>query len=133
MQGRVDRGSIGGRLGRQILDEVEKMFDWWGEVRDGKLERAVFQQNMLSVRATVERLLLAGSTTAKKKTAGMCTEILKLKVALWTFVDHEGVEPTNNVGERAIRPAVMWRKGCLGTDSEQGSRFEERILTTVAT
>ena len=27
----------------------------------------------------------------------------------------------------------MWRKGCLGTDSEQGSRFVERIVTTVAT
>lgn len=133
MQGMVDRGGVGGRLGRQMLDEVEKMFDWWAEVRDGKLERAVFQQNMLSVRATVERLLLAGSTTAEKKTAGMCAEILKLKVALWTFVDHEGVEPTNNVGERAVRPAVMWRKGCFGTDSERGSRFVERILTTVAT
>ena len=88
---------------------------------------------MIPVRATIERLLLAGSTTAEKKTAGMCAEILKLKVALWTFVDHEGVEPTNNVGERAIRPAVMWRKGCFGTDSERGSRFVERILTTVAT
>ena len=43
-----------------------------------------------------------------------------------------GVEPTNNVAERALRPAVLWRKGNFGTDSEAGSRFAERLLTVVA-
>ena len=45
----------------------------------------------------------------------------------------EGVEPTNNGAERALRPAVLWRKGSFGSDSEAGSRFAERILTVVAT
>ena len=43
-----------------------------------------------------------------------------------------GVEPTNNGAERALRPAVLWRKGCFGSDSEAGSRFAERRLTVVA-
>ena len=43
------------------------------------------------------------------------------------------VEPTNHSAERAIRPAVLWRKGSFGTDSAQGSRFVERILTVVTT
>jgi transposase len=42
------------------------------------------------------------------------------------------VEPTNNAAERALRPAVLWRKGSLGSDSEAGSRFAERLLTVVA-
>jgi len=43
------------------------------------------------------------------------------------------VEPTNNAAERAVRPAVLWRKGCYGTDSQEGSRFVERILTVTTT
>ena len=43
------------------------------------------------------------------------------------------MEPTNNVAERALRPAVLWRQGCFGADSEAGSRFAERLLTVVAT
>jgi transposase len=48
---------------------------------------------------------------------------------LWSFVWHEGVEPTNNAAERALRHAVLWRKGSSGTDSQRGSRFVERILS----
>ena len=42
------------------------------------------------------------------------------------------MELTNNVAERALRPAVLWRKGSFGSDSEVGSRFAERLLTVVA-
>ncbi len=42
------------------------------------------------------------------------------------------MEPTNNGAERALRPAVLWRKGSFGSDSEAGSRFVERLLTVVA-
>jgi len=52
--------------------------------------------------------------------------------ALWTFARVEGVEPTYNVAERALRPAVLWRKGCFGADSAAGCRFGERLLTVVA-
>ncbi|MGC8642601.1 MAG: hypothetical protein ACP5XB_22315 [Isosphaeraceae bacterium] len=38
--------------------------------------------------------------------------------ALWTFVHHEGVEPTNNASERAPRHAVIWRRISGGTDKE---------------
>jgi len=43
----------------------------------------------------------------------------------------EGVEPTNNAAERALRHAVCWRKTSFGTDSAAGSRFVERMLTTI--
>ena len=43
------------------------------------------------------------------------------------------MEPTNNAAERALRPAVLWRKGSYGTQSEAGSRFVERLLTVSAT
>jgi transposase len=45
----------------------------------------------------------------------------------------DGVEPKNNAAERAVQPAVLWRKGCFGTQSETGSRFVERLLAVSAT
>jgi transposase len=52
---------------------------------------------------------------------------------LWTFVYHEGVEPTNNLAERAARHPVIWRRISHVTQSEKGSLFVERILTVHAT
>jgi transposase len=59
--------------------------------------------------------------------------ILKRREALWTFVQVAGVEPTNNAAERSIRPGVLWRKGSFGTQSEEGSRFVESMMTVVST
>jgi transposase len=52
---------------------------------------------------------------------------------LWTFLRVQGIEPTNNAAERALRHAVIWRRISGGTASESGSRFVERMLTVVAT
>ena len=62
-----------------------------------------------------------------------CRQLTKWWAALWTFARVEGVEPTDNGSERALRPAVLWRKGSFGSDSAAGSRFVERLLTVVAT
>ena len=48
---------------------------------------------------------------------------------LWFFMDHAGVDPTNNRAERALRFGVLWRKRSLGTQSEKGNRWVERILS----
>lgn len=133
LMGMTERDDTGARIAAQILTEAEKMLEWWGRVRDGTLERPDFQRRMKPIRARVRDLLREASSSAAKKTAGMCREILALEPALWTFVDVEGVGPTNNAAERAIRPAVLWRKGSFGNDSAVGSRFTERILTAVAT
>ena len=53
--------------------------------------------------------------------------------ALWTFVYNTGIEPTNNIGERALRRAVILRKTSFGSQSEHGCRFLERVLTVHAT
>jgi transposase len=58
---------------------------------------------------------------------------LRLWNCPWTFTRVEGVEPTNNAAERALRHAVIWRRISGGTDGEVGSRFVERMLSVVAT
>lgn len=74
-----------------------------------------------------------GATSGYPKIASFCREVLAHWEALWTFTCVEGVEPTNNAAERALRHAVLWRKGCFGSRSEAGCRFVERMLSMHAT
>jgi transposase len=120
-------------LGAAILAQSDRMFDRWHRIRDGTMSRAAFQANMASIQQEVGALLRQGITCAHDKTAGTCRGILKREAALWTFVHVEGVEPTNSLGERQVRPDVIWRKMSFGTQSEAGSRFVERITSVVST
>jgi transposase len=128
-----DRGGRSEELGDALLAQAHQMFAWWHRVREGTLQRSTFRSYMSPLRREVERLLEVGSQCGVPTTAGTCREMLKRREALWTFVQVEGVEPTNNTAERAIRPGVQWRKGSFGTQSEDGSRFVESMMTVVAT
>jgi transposase len=127
------RGGASEAIGEALLTKAHQMFRWWHRVCEGTLKRSTFQSYMSPLRREVERLLEAGSRCGVSTTEGMCHEILKRREALWTFVQVQGVEPTNNVAERAIRPGVLWRKISFGTQSEEGSRFVESMMTVVAT
>jgi transposase len=127
------RGGRSEEIGDALLAQAHQMFTWWHRVRQGTLKRSTFRAYMTPLRREVERLLEAGSRCGVSKTAGTCRDILKRREALWTFGQVEGVEPTNNTAERSIRPGVLWRKGSFGTQSEEGSRFVERMMTVVAT
>ena len=59
--------------------------------------------------------------------------LIKRWPALWTFTEHDGVEPTNNHAERDLRGAVIYRKLSLGTQPEQGERTIERLLSASVT
>jgi transposase len=127
------RGGTSEAIGEALLEQAHQMFTWWHRVREGTLKRSTFRSYMTSLRREVERLLEAGSQCGVAKTEGTCREILKHRQALWTFVQVEGVEPTNNSAERAIRPGVQRRKMSFGTQSEAGSRFVESMMTVAAT
>ena len=78
-------------------------------------------------------MLVAGRQHEWKRVAGFSRDVLLQWEALWTFLRVEDVEPTNNAAEQVLRPAVLWRKGSFGTQSEAGSRFVESMMTVVAT
>lgn len=121
------------RLGYDLRRMTCKLFEHWGNYRDGKISRAAFVRRMAPVRGEVERLLLRGIASNNKSLVGMCRELHEHRDWLWTFVRCEGIEPTNNAGERALRHAVIWRKLSFGTQSAAGSRFVETMLTVIET
>jgi transposase len=129
----ADRGGLSAIIGDSLLDEARRLFAWWHRVRDGTLQRATFRVYVRSLQKRVLKLLQEGRASAQPKTARTCAEMLKVWPALWLFVERDGVEPTNNTAEHAVRHGVLWRKLSGGTHSELGSRFVERILTVVAT
>jgi transposase len=133
MQAMIDREGAGVEVGRQLLWQSNKLFESWHKVRDGTIRRSTFLQTVSWLRPMVRSSLERGAACACPKTATTCGELLRLWDCLWTFTRVEGVEPTNNAAERALRHAVIWRRISGGTDSEAGSRFVERMLSAVAT
>jgi transposase len=131
-QGLIDsRCHTARRLGRDLMSPTKELFALWQKVRDGTLSRAAFVEQMKPIRAEVESLLLRGYFNARVR--GFCKGLWEHRQNLWTFVEVEGVEPTNNAAEQALRQAVIWRKLSFGTQSPEGSRFVERMLTVVET
>jgi transposase len=133
MQAMIDRDGDGAEVGRQLLWQSGKLFESWHKARDGTIRRSTFLQTVAWLRPMVRSTLDRGAACVCPKTATTCAELLRLWDCLWTFTRVEGVEPTNNAAERALRHAVIWRRISGGTDSEVGSRFVERMLSVMAT
>ncbi len=121
------------RIGEELGLFGGAMFVWLYKYRDGEIPKSKWIARAADFRRSIKKLLEEGAGLDHWRMPGICESILKVESALWTFVDTEGVEPTNNDAERAIRRAVIWRKTSLGTQSERGSRYVERMLTCAAT
>jgi transposase len=120
-------------LGQKLLEQTRRVFRQWSRCRDGTISRAGLKTSLGAVRRSIAGLLLRGFNGRHARTAEVCRELLWYQHRLWTFLDHADVEPTNNASERALRPAVIWRKLSFGTQSAAGSRFTETMLTVIET
>ena len=121
------------RLGHDLMRPTKELFRHWSRCRDGTLTRRGFERLMKPIRHEIDSLLLRGAFSGNPRLTGMCWELVDHRDWLWTFLEVEGVEPTNNAAERALRHAVIWRKLSFGTQSAAGSRFVETLLTTIET
>jgi transposase len=121
------------RLGFDLMRPTRELFRQWSRCRDGTITRAELNRLLTPIRREVENVLLRGRFSGNQMFAGMCRELYDRRDWLWTFLDHEGVEPTNNASERALRHAVIWRKLSFGTQSGAGSRFAEAMLSVIET
>lgn len=125
----LERGGTAARVGEALLEHAHQLFTWWHRVRDGTLQRSSFQTYVADLRQSIRVDLWYGQWLGDAKTAATCRELLAVEPALYTFVRHPGVQPTNNSAERALRHGVIWRKTSFGTKTEAGSRYVERMLT----
>jgi transposase len=121
-----------GRIGSELFALAQQILHLRKRVRDGTLSWKTFQRRMELLMPRVETLLVQGADSGEPL-AGQCRRIFNMRQYLWTFVHDARAEPTNNLAERVVRQAVLWRKGSFGTKSERGAHYAERILTACAT
>ncbi len=129
----AQRAGSAGQLGQDLLLLSQTMMHAWHRVRDGTMSRRTFRKIMTNMEPLIEGHLKRGVQLAVRGVSGSCADILKHRLALWTFVHHEDVEPTNNAAERALRAFVLWRKMSFGAQSDRGSLFAARIMTVAQT
>jgi transposase len=133
-QAMIDTGNPRSKwLGERLRAATCELFEHWADFCAGRISRFALVRRMGPVRRKVERLLLRGMQSGNKDVRGTCRELYEHRQWLWTFLRYEGVEPTNNAGERSLRHAVIWRKLSFGTQSVGGSRFVETMLTVIET
>jgi transposase len=128
-----ERDGPAGDIGRELLALTSLLFSYWHAFKSGELSRQELRHRMRPIARDVERVLERGVAADIDRLSGSCADILAHRDALWTFVEQDGVEPTNNHGELQLRDFVLWRKRSFGSQSERGERFAERVMTAVRT
>lgn len=109
------------------------VFEYWNAWHDGKISRREFRKLIKRLRGSFHDAIRRGIASGIDDVPGVCENLRRHEDALWTFMDHEGVPPSNNHAERELRSVVTWRKVCFGSQSERGERFAERLMSVART
>jgi len=122
-------------FGERGLELTGRVFAAWRCYQHEHHDRDRLQVEIAEIQAELRALLEAASTKKARNRwhRRFANNLLKIWPALWTFATVEGVQPTNNPAERALRAPVIHRKVSLGTQTEPGERFAARALSAAAT
>jgi transposase len=122
------------KFGDQGLQIAGDLFAAWRDYQaDG--DRTRLQARVAPLQQKLRRLLehATRKSPRTKYHRQFAKNLLNRWPALWTFTHTDGVEPTNNHAERGLRGAVIYRKLSLGSQSDQGERTIERLLSASVT
>jgi transposase len=127
------------RFCRDALALHARLFRLWHRFRDGPGVRygSVTREQLIEKSIPLEKKFFALADryldSRDKDVANLALALLLHFEKFFAFLRHEGVEPTNNVAERALRCAVQWRKISFGSRSAQGEVAVARLLTATRT
>jgi transposase len=122
-------------FGEQGLELAGRVFKAWRAYPHEHHDRDRLTGEIAPIQTELRQLLETASPKSHRTRwhRRFANNLLKVWPALWTFTTIDGVEPTNNPAERALRAPVIHRKISLGTQSQDGERFAERALSAAAT
>jgi transposase len=137
----AERPGASAEFGAQLLGLQQQLFGHWHRYKEGKIDWPALQQSCRPIRQTFETTLQRvvelgyqrGERTPWASTVRTCQQLQKVTGGLWTFLENEGIEPTNNAAERALRQSVIQRKISQGVQSRQGAICRSRLLTVTTT
>jgi transposase len=121
------------RFCRDALAEHARLFRLWHKFRSGQIDRNQLLQRSIPIQQRIFALAERHLDSAHREVRNLATALFEHNDRLFTFLEHEGVEPTNNSVERALRTGVQWRKICFGNRSANGELATSRLLTVAET
>ncbi len=124
-----ERDSAPGRLETKLVADARDVIRCHREYLDYGHELSWLEHELRPLRENILALLEQGVRGQHLKTRRFCAGLLDEYEALWTFCEVPGISPTNNAAERALRHAVILKRIQLGTQSQKGNRWIERICT----
>ena len=133
LEGAALRGGMGAANAAWAQEALSEVFAAWHRFRRGELDRAGLLEVVAPPQRSFRSALELGEMFGSSKQRGLFRTLLKEWERRWVFLEQEGVEPTNNPAERALRGGVIWRKTSFGSQSERGRQYVERMLTVVGT
>jgi transposase len=122
-------------FGQTGLELTRRVFAAWRAYQHEHHDRVRLQREIAPIQTELRELLENASPKKARNRwhRQFANNLLKIWPALWTFVTVDGVEPTNNPAERALRAPVIHRKLSHGSRSKAGERFAERALSAAGT
>ncbi|MDM7938095.1 MAG: IS66 family transposase [Cyanobium sp. CZS 48M] len=137
----AERPGASAEFGAELLGLQQQLFGHWHRYKDGTIDWPALQQSCRPIRqafvASLQRVVELGYQRGERtpwvSTVRTCQQLLKVADGLWTFLAIEGIEPTNNAAERALRQSVIQRKISQGVQSRQGAICRSRLLTVTTT
>jgi len=137
----AERPGASAEFGAELLGLQQQLFAQWHKWKDGTIDWLALQQGCWPIRqafvATLQRVVVLGYQRGERtpwaKTVRTCLQLLQVADGLWTFLEKEGIEPTNNAAERALRQSVIQRKISHGVQSASGAICRSRLLTVTTT
>jgi transposase len=127
------------RFCRDALALHARLFRLWRRFRGGPAIRygPITREQLIAKSIPLEKKFFALAEryvdSRDKDVANLALALLKHFERFFAFLRYEGVEPTNNSAERALRCAVQWRKISFGSRSAQGEVAVARLLTVTRT
>ena len=121
------------RFCRDVLAQHARLFRLWHKFRGGQIDRSQLILRSIPIQQRIVELAERYLGSQHREVRNLATALFVYNERLFTFLEEEGVEPTNNSAERALRTGVQWRKICFGNRSAAGELATARLLTVAET
>ena len=121
------------RFCRDALAQHARLFRLWRKFRGGQIDRSQLILRSIPNQKRIVELAERHLDSPHRQVRNLATALFEHNQRLFTFLEQEGVEPTNNSAERALRTGVQWRKICFGNRSAEGELATARLLTVAET
>jgi len=118
---------------RDALAQHARLFRLWHKFRGGRMDRAQLLLRSIPIQQRIVALAERHLNSRHREVRNLATALFEYHERLFPFLEEEGVEPTNNSAERALRTGVQWRRICFGNRSVKGELATARLLTIAET